>query len=308
MKLTALAGGVGGAKLISGFSAIMPQEDLTAIVNTGDDFRWLGFYICPDLDTITYTLAGLDNPQTGWGVREESFRALERLRELGCDAWFKLGDLDLATHIFRSHRMQCGDSLSEVTRALCRANGIRARLLPMTDSHVPTSVHTDEGILEFQEYFVHRQCKPGVRGFTFEGVENAQPAPFVLNAIAESDAIVICPSNPFISISPILAVPGIRDALRSTSAAIVAVTPIIGGEAIKGPAAEMMRQLGLPVSPLTVAGFYRDFLNIFVLDRRDESLCDELATLGPSVRIADTIMDSMEARVSLAASILEMLK
>ena len=305
MRLAALAGGVGAAKLLSGLVRILPPEDISVIVNTGDDFRWLGLQICPDLDTITYTLAGLDNPATGWGVRDETFRCLERLDSLGCDTWFQVGDRDLATHIYRTHALQSGATLSAATDAIARAHGIQSRILPMTDTPAPTIVHTTEGSLAFQDYFVRRQCSPEVRGFSFQGIENAAPAPGVLEAIRDADVVVVCPSNLYISIGPILAVPGLRAALAVSPATVIAVTPIVAGAAIKGPAGAMMRQLGCAVSPATVAGLYRDFLDIFVLDLQDEGVSTQIA--GPALRVcmADTIMNTMESRVSLAQFLLD---
>src|SRR5213593_2166832 len=224
MKIAALAGGVGAAKLLSGLVEVFPSEDLTVIVNTGDDFEWMGLYICPDLDTISYTLAGIANPETGWGVREDSFHLLARLGELGCDVWFRLGDRDLATHIYRTHYLSEGLGLAAVTRRLSDAMGIRATTLPMTESRVPTIVHTEEGVLAFQDYFVRRKCAPRATRFTFSGIEQSRPSPGVLDRLETADAILICPSNPFISIGPILVVPGMRAALRESSARILAVT------------------------------------------------------------------------------------
>lgn len=300
MKLTALAGGVGAAKLLSGLVEVIPPHDLTAVVNTGDDFRWLGLHICPDIDTVLYTLAGLANPLTGWGFRDDSFHALDRLGQLGCETWFKLGDRDLATHIYRAYLLQSGKTLTEITQDLCRQNGVSARILPMTDSYVPTLVVTDAGTLTFQDYFVRRRCLPKVLGFAYQNIESAAPAPGVIDAILKADAIVLCPSNPYVSIGPILAVPGIRAALQHTPATISAVTPIVAGEALKGPAAAMMRALGDEVSAAGVARMYRDFLDIFVLDQRDESLLEKISELGITVHSAPTVMDSMESKISLA--------
>ena len=220
MKVVALAGGVGAAKFLSGLIEIVPPEDLTIIVNTGDDFLWMNLFICPDLDTVTYTLARLSNLETGWGVQGDTFRCLDRLQQIGCETWFRIGDLDLATHLFRTDRMRNGRSLSEVTREICARNGIQCRILPMTDSPVPTQIHTDQGVLAFQEYFVRRKCEPAVKGISFEGAELSRPAPGALEALVSAAAIIVCPSNPFISIGPILAVPGIRDAVRQAEATL----------------------------------------------------------------------------------------
>ena len=308
MKVTALAGGVGAAKLVSGLAALIPSRDLTVIVNTGDDFRWMGLYICPDLDTIVYTLAGLAHPVNGWGLADDSFHCLERLRRLGCDTWFRLGDRDLATHIFRTQRMHEGERLSEVTAAICSQIGIHALILPMTDSPVPTLVDTDRGALEFQDYFVRLQCTPRVFAVSYSGVDRAFAPPAVLEAIGCADAVILCPSNPWLSIGPILAVPGIRESLRATRSKILAISPIVAGKALKGPAAVMMSQLGFEVSAAGVAGLYQDFLDIFVLDGRDKSLCGQVDALGLEVRIAETIMDTPTSRVSLARDLLEMLR
>jgi len=307
MKMTALAGGVGAARLLSGLAGLLSPGELTVIVNTGDDFRYLGLYICPDLDTVVYTLAGVADPKTGWGIRADTLHCLKRLSDLQCETWFRLGDRDLATHIFRTHRLRCGDSLTGVTRMICLRSGIQVAVLPMTDSEVPTLVHTDEETLEFQDYFVRRQCAPHVRGFQYLGIETACPAPGVLDAILNADAVVLCPSNPYVSIGPILAVPGIRDALRATRAVVLAVSPIVAGKALKGPAAAMMRQLGEQSCATTVARLYRDFLDIFVLDRRDESLVGPVRSLGLTVHAVETVMDSPSARLALAGSLLRML-
>jgi len=306
MKVVALAGGVGAAKFLSGLIEIVPEEDLTIIVNTGDDFLWMGLYICPDLDTVTYTLAGLSNPETGWGVQGDTFRCLDRLQRLGGKSWFRIGDLDLATHLFRTNRLRDGCSLSEVTAEICVRNEIHCRILPMTDSPVPTLVHTDEGVLAFQEYFVRRKCEPVVKGFSFEGVELSQPAPGVMEALVSSGAVIVCPSNPFISIGPILAVPGIREAMRQAEATVVAVSPVVEGQAIKGPTAAMLAQLGHDVSAAGVAAMYADILDAFVLDTRDKALRSRISDLGLAVRTAETIMNSAQAGVDLARAVMEM--
>ena len=304
MKLVALAGGVGAAKFLSGLVRVLPPEVLTIIVNTGDDFRWQGLHISPDLDTIIYTLAGLSNPETGWGIQGDSFHCLARLKALGCDTWFQVGDRDLATHIYRTDRLRSGTSLTEVTYCLRRMNGVEARVLPMTDSFVPTQVHTDEGAMHLQEYFVRRKCEPRVTGFTFQGIEAAKPAPGVLEAIGAASTIIVCPSNPFISVNPILAVPGVRESLRHRT--VIAVSPIIAGRSIKGPTAVMLAQMGHEVSAVSVAEMYRDFADIFVLDHLDAALQTRVSSLGMKARIAATLIDSDEAKIALARSVLEM--
>jgi LPPG:FO 2-phospho-L-lactate transferase len=308
VKIVALSGGVGAAKFLSGLVRILPPEDLTVVVNTGDDFYWMGLYVCPDLDTITYTLANMADPQTGWGVRGDTYTVLDRLKALGCDDWFKVGDIDLATHLYRTEQLQNGTTLTAITGHIGRQNGIRCRILPMTDSSVPTLVHTDEGTLLFQDYFVRMRCEPSVISFTFHGIEKAVPAPGVLEALESATGIIICPSNPFISIGPILAVPGLREALCKAPAKVLAITPIIAGEAVKGPTATMLAQLGMKVSAASVASFYGELLDIFVLDHRDEKLQSEISAMGCYVRCADTLMNCDATRLGLARSVLEIFR
>jgi len=306
MKIAALAGGVGAARLLSGLVAVMPQEDLTIIVNTGDDFRWLGLLVCPDIDTIIYTLAGLANPEIGWGVNGDTFHCLERMSALGLDPWFRIGDRDLATHVHRSYLLARGHSLTEATESIRRENGIRSPILPMTDSSVPTMVDTDEGTLEFQDYFVRRKCAPRVRGIRFEGVADSRPAPGVREALAVADLIVICPSNPFISIGPILGVPGMREAILDSKAVVAAVSPIIGGKAVKGPTATMLNQLGHEVSALGVARLYADMLDVFLIDESDSGLETPMRSMGIETRTSLILMDSASASESLARLLLRL--
>jgi LPPG:FO 2-phospho-L-lactate transferase len=307
MKIAALAGGVGGAKMVSGIAELVRPDNFTVIVNTGDDFDWMGLQVCPDLDTIIYTLARLANPLTGWGIHNDSFHTLNRLKELGCDGWFLIGDRDLATHLFRSELKREGKSLTEIVRLLCRRNGVMVNVVPMCDSPVPTLVHTGDGTLEFQDYFVRRKCKPIVTGFSFSGAESVHPAPGLIQAIDGADAVILCPSNPFISIGPILAVPGIRHSLNSTRATVMAVSPIIRGESIKGPTAAMLSQMGMPVSAVSVAKMYRDFLDIFVVDESDENLIPGTLEYGIDARRAPILMNDQQARHNLARLLLEML-
>lgn len=299
MKITALAGGVGGAKLAHGFAQVLPPEDLTVIVNTGDDFEHYGLYISPDLDTVCYTLAGLANPSTGWGRMDESWRAIENAKRLGGPAWFNLGDQDLGTHLERTRRLAAGQTLSQVTRDFCAAWGVRQTILPMSDQPVRTIVETDEGDLAFQEYFVHQCCEPRVRGFRFEGLDIAEAAPGVLEAVCAADAVVICPSNPWVSIDPILRVRGVRQAVEAKIT--VAVSPIIGGKTVKGPAAKMYAELGIQPSALAVAEHYRGLLRGFVLDKIDGGLENQVAV--PAL-ITDTMMDSLTKRAQLAGDVL----
>jgi LPPG:FO 2-phospho-L-lactate transferase len=303
MKVVALAGGVGGAKLASGLARVLPPGDLTTIVNTGDDFEHLGLKICPDLDTVCYTLADLANPETGWGVKGESWHALESLSALGGPSWFRLGDRDIGTHLERARRLKDGQTLSQVTEAFCRAWGVSSRVIPMSDQSIPTTVYTDEGPLPFQEYFVHRQCQPKVKGFHFEGAEKSCPAPGVVEALRYAELVVICPSNPWVSIAPILAVPGIIKALGLKP--VVGVSPIVGGKAIKGPAAKMYQELGIIPSAAAVANHYGNagkngILKGFVLDRLDEPQSLQIEKLGIRTLVTDTVMRTPADRMRLA--------
>jgi LPPG:FO 2-phospho-L-lactate transferase len=304
MKIVALAGGVGGAKLADGLAQILLPENLSIIVNTGDDFEHLSLFISPDLDTVCYTLAGLANSETGWGRRDETFQALENIQKLGGPGWFQLGDRDLGTHIERTRRLKDGQSLSQVTYAFCHAWGIQQAVLPMSDQSVRTIVATLEyGELAFQEYFVRRKCEPKVKGFRFVGIEQAAPTPGVLDAIDAADAIVICPSNPWVSIDPILAVAGIRSALASKP--VVAVSPIIGGKTVKGPAAKMSIELGIQPSALTVACHYREILSGFVLDTIDSDLEKEFSI--PTLT-TNTLMKTRADRRRLAEDVLHLIQ
>ncbi len=302
--VVALCGGVGGAKLAHGLAMAVPPEELSVIVNTGDDFRHLGLYICPDLDSVMYALAGLADPVRGWGRRDETWAFMEALKGLGGQSWFQLGDRDLAVHVERTWRLAQGATLSAVTAHLSRTLGIAARVLPMSEDPVCTRVLTSEGWLDFQEYFVHRQCQPAVREFAFAGAESARAQPDALAALQRPDlrAVIICPSNPFVSVEPILAVPGIRTALELTSAPVIAVTPIIGGKAIKGPAAKMMAELGLDVSAAAVAQRYGELLDGFVIDRSDAP--PPAATAAIRFFSAATLMNSTEDRLRLAREVL----
>jgi LPPG:FO 2-phospho-L-lactate transferase len=305
MKVTALAGGIGASKLLLGLAVVMPPEDITVIANTGDDIELFGLRICPDVDTVTYTLAGVINEDTGWGLKGDTFECLRWLERYGEPCWFNLGDRDLAAHIFRSSQLGRGRSLGEVTEKIRRSLGVRSRILPMTEAYTPTRIFTDEGEMHVQEYFVRRRCEPRVRRISYDNIESARPTPGVLSAILEADAVVVCPSNPFISIGPILAVPGIREALRRTEATVVAITPIVAGKALKGPAADMLRELGHEVSELGVARLYRDFLDAFLLDVRDDNMAQEIRALGMQSFSTDTIMTSDEDKRRVAAHVLE---
>ena len=297
MTVTVLTGGVGGAKLVRGLAAIVPPGALTAIVNTGDDFRHLGLHVSPDIDTLLYTLAGKANVAQGWGREGETWRFMEAIRELGGEDWFLLGDQDLALHVLRTARLATGETPSAVTAAFAAAWGIGATILPMSDDRVATMLDTDEGRLEFQTYFVARRCQPLVRAIAFEGTVAAQPAPGVLAAIREAEAVLIAPSNPFLSVDPILAVAGVRQALAETRAPVVAVSPIIGGKAVKGPTVKLMQELGLAVSNAVIATHYAGLIDGLVIDSSDD------APEGVAVARADTMMrdDADRVRVAEAA-------
>lgn len=298
LKIVALAGGVGGAKLAHGLAQILPPENLTIIVNTGDDFEHYGLYVSPDLDTVCYTLAGLANPDTGWGRVNETWNVIQNASKLGGPNWFNLGDQDLGTHLERTRRMKEGQCLSAITRDFCAAWGIKQTILPMSDQSVRTMVETDEGELAFQEYFVHRRCEPRVKGFRFDGIELAESAPGTREAVESADAIVICPSNPWVSIDPILQV------IPEIEKTVVAVSPIIGGETIKGPAAKMYRELGIEPSALAVARHYRNLVNGFVLDEIDQQLEGDVMGLYMQTLVTNTVMKSHVDRKQLAQAVL----
>lgn len=299
MKIVALAGGVGGAKLAHGLAQIFNPEDLTVIVNTGDDFEHYGLYISPDLDTVCYTLAGLANPDTGWGRFGETWNVIENAKKLGGPGWFNLGDQDLGTHLERTRRLKEGASLSQITRDFCKAWGVEHTVLPMSDQPVRTMVDTDEGELAFQEYFVHRRCEPHVKGFRFDGVDVAEPAAGAYEALQSADAVVICPSNPWVSIDPILRV------IPKIEKPVYAVSPIIGGQTVKGPAAKMYRELGIEPSALAVANHYRNLLSGFILDTTDAHLVESVKGLKMQVLATDTIMGNTDDRKQLAMKVLK---
>jgi LPPG:FO 2-phospho-L-lactate transferase len=302
--VVALCGGVGGAKLAHGLAQALPPQQLTIVVNTGDDFKHLGLHVSPDLDSVMYALAGLSDPVRGWGRRDETWTFMQALEGLGGESWFRLGDGDLATHVERTWRLAEGASLSAVTAHLCTALGIGPRVLPMSDDPVRTRVLTEDGWLDFQEYFVHRQCQPRVQDFMFAGVDTARPQPDLLQTLDRSDlgAIIICPSNPFVSIEPILAISGIRSAVQRARAPVIAVTPIIGGKAIKGPAAKMLTELGLDVSATAVARRYLGIIDGFMLDAVDAHTQQPVP--GIELFTAPTLMSSVEDRLALAREVL----
>jgi LPPG:FO 2-phospho-L-lactate transferase len=303
-KITALAGGVGASKLLLGLYDVIDPRDLTVIANTGDDIVLHGLKISPDLDIVTYTLAGVVDETKGWGYHGETFHALKRLAAFGRVNWFNLGDRDLATHIHRSAMVAEGKSLSEAAEAIRVALGVQSRILPMSDLPVPTMIETDEGELHFQEYLVKRRAEPVVRGILFDGADQARPAKGVLEAIYDADRIVICPSNPLISIGPILAVPGIREALRARSERVVAVCPIVGGKSLKGPSDKMLAELGHDPSALGVAKLYADFTGTFVIDPADKAQAPAIRKLGMKVEVIATVMKTRAHKRKLARSLL----
>jgi LPPG:FO 2-phospho-L-lactate transferase len=308
MELVALAGGIGASKLLVGLAHATAPENLTIIVNTGDDLEMHGLSICPDLDIVTYTLAGIVNPATGWGIDGDTFATLQFLARYECETWFNLGDRDLATHIHRSDILRSGATLSQCADFIRRSLGVRSRILPMSDQPVRTQIETPDGVLPFQHYLVKRSAEPVVTGIRFDGAEKAEPAPGVLRAISEAQAIVICPSNPLISIGPILAVPGIRQALAARRADVIAVCPIVNGMSLKGPTAKMLAELGIKVSARSVAEMYRDVASRMVVDESDAHLQAEIEATGVSVEITKTVMESEEDKWWLGHFLLNLLQ
>ena len=303
-KVVVLAGGVGGARFLQGLAAVIPAEDITVIGNTGDDLEVHGLCVSPDLDTVTYTLAGVVDPGQGWGIAGDTFECLDHLEKLGGETWFRVGDRDLATHIYRTSLLRSGLPLSVVTLRIARSLGVRSRLLPMSDDAVRTWVQTDQGLLDFQTYFVKHKWRDQVSGVEFAGAESAQPAPGVVDEIIAAQAVIVAPSNPIISIGPILAVTGIRDALRRTTAPVAAISPIVAGRAIKGPTARMMEGLGMEASAFDVARLYRNFANFFVLDQQDSTLSGRVEALGMKPVVTDTVMASSDIKAELARATL----
>ena len=306
--IAALAGGVGAARFLDGLARVIPPKDIFVIGNTGDDAEIHGLHISPDLDTVTYTLAGLADPARGWGLRGDTFHNLEALRGLGAETWFQLGDRDLATHLFRTERMRAGAKLSDVTREITAAVEVKSTIVPMSDDPVRTMVQTKNGLLEFQEYFVRRRAKDAVRGILFYGSEQAKPAPGVLEAIVRANAVIFCPSNPLISIGPILSLPGVRAALETRSGPSAAISPIVGGRALKGPAAKMMRELKLSASALGVARLYQGIVNVFIVDKEDEAVAAKIESLGMKVVVTDTIMSGVSKKKALARAVMKALE
>jgi LPPG:FO 2-phospho-L-lactate transferase len=304
LKVVALAGGVGGAKLVHGLAALLPRGDLSVIVNTGDDFVFWGLYISPDLDTVCYTLAGLANPRTGWGQREETWNVLNTVKDLGGQSWFQIGDKDLATHLFRTEMLAQGEPLSEITHRLCNQWGIQHPIFPMSNDPVSTIVHTsDQGELGFQHYFVKVSCTPVVEKFEFQGADTAAPAPGALTHIHGADLVILTPSNPWVSIDPILSVPGYRDAIARK--VVIGVSPLVGGQALKGPAAKMFCELGVQPSAFAVASHYRDFLSGFIFDHKDAEELENIQRYRIIPLLTDIIMKDEVDRVRFAEEVLK---
>ena len=305
MSVLALAGGVGGAKLCLGLARVLSPDDLQIVVNTGDDEEFFGLHVSPDLDTVMYTLAGLANPYTGWGITGETFATLEHLGKLGEDTWFGLGDRDMATHIVRTNLLRQGRSLSEVTNRLFQSLGVKHAVAPMTDDRVRTKVVTELGTLAFQSYFVEHRCEPVVSELLYEGCEEASMSQAFSEALNERTVLVYCPSNPLLSVAPILSVPGVESAIRSFAGVSIAVSPIVGGKALRGPAAKLLGELGEDVSCVGVARRYVGICDVFVLDNLDRHHADEIRALGMVPVVVDTIMNTEQDKIELARVILE---
>jgi LPPG:FO 2-phospho-L-lactate transferase len=303
--ITALAGGVGAARFLQGLTTLVKGDELTVIVNTGDDIELFGLDISPDIDIVTYTLAGIVDEEKGWGLKEDTFNCLDTLQTYGFETWFKLGDKDLATHIRRTHLLKSGFRLSSVTNDICQALGLRLRILPMTEDKFETVIVTDKGRMHFQEYLVKRAAQDKVLGVEFSGAATARVTKGVIESILESDAVIICPSNPIVSIGTILSLKGVKNALMKTEAKIVAISPIVGGAPIKGPADKLMRGLGVEVSAFGVASFYKDFLDTFVIDFVDKAQEERIQHLGLNVVVTNIVMKTLQDRVQLARVVLD---
>lgn len=305
--IVAFSGGVGGAKLVLGLSQVLSTEQLSVLANTADDFEHLGLYIAPDLDSVMYALAGINNQKLGWGIRDETWQCMSAMGRLQGETWFSLGDQDIATHLLRTQSLKQGKSLTETTADLFQRLGIQHTIMPMCDEKVSTVVHTEEGELAFQHYFVKRQCQPKVSGFHFDGIEQASLGTSQKAALNAMDALIICPSNPFVSVAPILAVPGMRDAIKARSMPVVVVSPIIAGNAVKGPAAKMMQEMNMQVTALAIAEYYRDIASHFVLDSQDVEQQAAIEALGYKVLTCNTLMRNDEDKAQLAKTILSSL-
>ncbi len=303
--ITALGGGVGSARFLTGLLKIVREDDVSVVVNTGDDIEMFGLHISPDIDIVAYTLAGIVDEEKGWGIKGDTFQALEMLKKLGLETWFALGDKDFATHIFRTELLKKGFTLSQATDEISHALGLKVKLLPMTNDKFETRIKIKEESIHFEEYFVKRRSNEEILGVEFVGAKSAKPAPKLIDAILNSDLIIICPSNPIVSIGTILSINGIRDALRKTKAKIVGISPIVAGAPIKGPADKLLRGLGFEVSAFGVAKLYSDFLDTFVIDNLDAAEKSRIENLGIRVKITNTIMKTTEDKVKLAKVVLE---
>jgi LPPG:FO 2-phospho-L-lactate transferase len=303
--ITVLAGGVGAARFLQGLLAVHRPSDITIVSNVGDDAEFFGLHVSPDIDIVLYHLAGLSDEERGFGIKDDTFNVIDAIARYGYDTWFRLGDRDLATCITRTDLLRRGRTLSEATAEIASALLVPARIIPVTDDRLHTKIRTDEGLLDFQDYFVHRRTEGHLREVVFEGVGGARPAPGVIEAIMEATTIIITPSNPVVSVAPILSVPGVRDALKSTEARVVAVSPLVGGKALKGPADRMLRDQGMEPNTVSVARLYEDFLDVLVIDNVDAELKPQIEGLGVEVAVTDTIMASMEKKSALARTVLE---
>ena len=305
MRVLALAGGVGGAKLCLGLAKVLGADQLQIVVNTGDDEEFYGLHVSPDLDTVTYALAGMSNPDTGWGIRGDTFDTLSSLGKLGEDTWFGVGDRDLATHIVRTNMLRQGRSLTEVTEHISRSLGVEHSIAPMTDDRVRTTVLTESGPMPFQTYFVKLRCEPKVTGVRFDGAEDATMSAAFEEGLNSCDALVICPSNPYLSVAPILSIPGVRSKIEGLSSVRIGVSPIVGGRALKGPAGKMLSELGEDVSCVGVARQYIGLCDVFVIDEIDRGLSEDIRSLGMEAAVLNTVMKTDEDKAALARSILD---
>lgn len=299
-KITCLAGGVGAARFLQGLARVFPEEDITIVINTGDDIEFYGLHISPDIDIVTYTFAGVVDEEKGWGIRNDTFNCLSMMQHYDYETWFNIGDRDFATHLYRTEQLRKGSSLSEVTAVLAQAHSVKETILPMTNDKFETRIVTPKGEVHFQEYMVKQGMQGNVIGVRFEGVEHAEPCQEVLSAISEASGIIICPSNPIVSIGTILSVKGIRRALIETRAKVVAISPIIAGTVVKGPAEKLMRAMGMEVSAFSVANLYRNFLDTFILDVADKEQKERVETLGIKAVVTNTLMKTIEDKKRLA--------
>jgi LPPG:FO 2-phospho-L-lactate transferase len=303
--ITVLAGGVGAARFLQGLVAVRRPSDITVVSNVGDDAEFFGLHVSPDIDIVLYHLASLADEERGFGLKDDTFNVIDAIGKYGYDTWFRLGDRDMATCLTRTHLLRRGKTLAEATAEIAAALLVPVRITPSTNSPLRTKIRTDDGVVDFQEYFVKRRTEGHAWEIIVDGADRAVPAPGIINAIHQASVVLLTPSNPLVSIGPILAVPGIRDALRDTQARVAAVSPIVGGKTIKGPADRMLRDQGLAASATTIAELYKDFLDVLVIDRADAPLQPEIEALGVRVGVTDTIMTSMEKKSALAAAVLQ---